>query len=343
MKNKTTTILLIIILVLAIITVGLAWVTFGTETALNVPAVPAIETSETTEETQSKESTLPETTVPETTETEPPTTEPAWEPQKLTQSDFADPLTDLTDEERHDIFFLQFSDFDISYRCEGDIGLTFPKYANLDLDHDGKTDSLFFTDTGFELRMGNGNVSALDVECPLLGAGQSVGLLFSDINNTGTDDFLAVCVGHSTVGNLLHITLFTDSNGRYYHQEIPNYKFTIEDLHNDYVRLSCSDFPYREVMLIGGTEIHPYLEAGESIFDHYFSWRKTDEYDIRNVKIDGNRLVILCDFLQKNGSVTSNPFGVVYRLEPGGYFIIERVGTEVIRDYWLPIENESAK
>lgn len=265
-------------------------------------------------------------------------TEPAWEPVRLTQADFEDPLTDLTDEERRDILNMQFLDFDISYRCEGDIGLTFPGYADLDLDHDGKTDSFFFTDSGFELRMGNGNVSALDAEFPLLGIGQSVGLLFSDISGSGADDILAVTVGHSTAGNLLHITLFTDSNGRYYRQEIPNYKFTIEDLHNDYVRLSCSDFPYREVMLIGGTEIHPYLEDGESIFDHFFSGRATDEYDIRNVIIDGNKLVVLCDFLQKSGAVTSNPFGVVYRLEPGGYFVIDRAGTEVIRDYWLTAE-----
>lgn len=305
---------------------------------------------------------------PEPTVSE-PAAEPAWEPVRLTQADFEDPLTDLTDEERQAIFHLQYHDFDISHRCEGDIGLTFPNYANLDLDHDGKTDSFFFTepkrtdqdldndgeadsflitDTGLELRMGNGDVYVLNFDFPLLGVGQSIGLTFCDINNSGTDDILAVSVGHSTIGNLLNITLFTDSNGRYYRQEIPNYKFYLEDLHNDYVRLSCADFPYREVMLIGGLECHPFLEEGQNIFEYYFGDYavngKLDESDARivNVKIDGSRLVVLYDFLTKyKGPITSNPFGVVYRLEPGGYFIIERMGTDVIRDYWLPIETES--
>lgn len=348
MKNKTIKILLILVLLLAVVTGALLWITSGKDTPVD-PTEPVTEatTESTTEptteaateaatEAPTEPETVPETTVPAPTETEP--TEPAWEPTRLTQADFSDPLTDLTDEERDEIFYLQFSDFGISHRCEGEIGLTFPKYADLDLDKDGKTDSFFFTDNGFELRMGNGNVSALDVEYPLLGAGQSVGLLFGDLNGTGTDDILAVCVSHSTAGNLLSLTVFLDSGGTYYRQPLPDYKFYIEDLHNDYVRLCCDDFPYREVMLIGSMGIHPYLEEGETIFDYYFSGKSTDEYYIRNVVIDGNKLVVLCDFLHKFGGVTSNPFGVVYRLEPGGYFIIERMGTQVLRDYWLSVE-----
>lgn len=355
MKNLISMLFAVIVLLLAVAAGAIFWVNFHVEKQPEITAptetipettIPETTVPETTvPETTVSETTIPETTVPETTE--PPVTEPAWEPVRLTKADFTDPLTDLTDQERHDIYLMQYQGADMYGIPEGEIGQTFPRYANLDLDHDGKPDQFFCTGSGLELRMGNGRVSTLDVDISDLGAGCSAGLIFADINHTGTDDILFVHAAYSTAGTILSLKLFTDAGGRYYHQQIPDYKFYLEDLHNDYVRLSCASFPYREVMLIGGTEVHNYLPEGQSLFDYYFSTRtvngKVEECKIINVTIDGNQLVVLYDFLSKNGpSISSNPFGVVYRLEPGGYFVIDRMGTEVIRDYWLPVETPPA-
>lgn len=358
--NNITKLLFVIVLLLAVLTGVLAWIAFGIANSPEAPTVSVTETikaenptfpatvvTETTQITEATE-TVPETTEPPTelTETEAPETEPAWEPQKLTQADFAEKLSDLTDEDREVISRLQCSDYTVEDYTRGDIGQNNPQFANLDLDKDGKTDSIHCVDSGeenapitFELHLGNGAISPLNLKT--FGAGISYGFYFSDINGTGKDDILFVLVNHSTAGDLLDFALFTDSGGRYYRQQMPNVRFTMEDLHNDYVLLSCSNFPYREVMLIGGTGCHNYLEDGQSIFDFYFGWNNTngkvDEYKIRDVKIEGKKLIILYDFLQKaHACITSNPFGVVYRLESGGYFNIERAGTDVIRDYWLP-------
>lgn len=48
--------------------------------------------------------------------------------------------------------------------------------------------------------------------------------------------------------------------------------------------------------------------------------------------MDGNRLIALYSIM---APFCKNPFGVVWCLEPGGYFALERMGTVVIREYWL--------
>lgn len=265
-------------------------------------------------------------------------------PKEPTAADFTDPLTDMTEAEREYLFQLQFSGFDIPYRPEGDIGQVFSRYADLDLDKDGKRDQFQFADSTLELHQGNGAVTKIDLDFSYLGAGCSAGLFFGDINGTGKDDILAVTVVHSTAGNLLNFALYTDSAGRYYRQQLPKVNFYLEDLHNDYVRLSCSSFPYREVLPMDNLDFYPNLEAGVSLFDHFFGSTavngKTDDCVIRNILIDGRKLVVMYDFLQKAmGPVTSTPFGVVWRLERGGYFVIERMGTSVLRDYWLNKES----
>ena len=112
--NNITKILFVIVLLLAVLTGVLVWIAFGMANSPEAPTVSVTETikaenptfpatvvTETTQITEATE-TVPETTEPPTepTETEAPETEPAWEPQKLTQADFADKLSDLTDEDR---------------------------------------------------------------------------------------------------------------------------------------------------------------------------------------------------------------------------------------------------
>lgn len=66
MKNKTTKILLIIILLLAVVTGVLVWEAFGTETTPDAPADSAAETTESTEAAETTETTepVPEASVP---------------------------------------------------------------------------------------------------------------------------------------------------------------------------------------------------------------------------------------------------------------------------------------
>lgn len=76
------------------------------------------------------------------------------------------------------------------------------------------------------------------------------------------------------------------------------------------------------------------LMLGRVLIYLYF-WNsngKADNCWMQDVKIDGNRLITLYSIM---APFCKNPFGVVWRLEPGGYFILERMGTDVIRDYWL--------
>lgn len=361
MKSQITKILLIIVLVLAVVTGVLAWVAFGTNTTPDAPAAEITESTEVTETTAETietipESTEPETTVPEPAETkppvtEPPATEPAWEPETLTQADFKYPLTELTKEElKYAARSIKHrSDLGIPYFILGDVTQVNPEFANLDLDKDGKVDSVFCIESGdenapyaLEIRMGNGNVMPLGVK--FSGGGESSGFVFQDINGSGIDDILNIFEIHSTGGIHLFLELFTDSNGRFYKQQIPKYTFTMENLHNNYVLMSCPEANYHEVLPLDMKDASRFVPEGSDCFQYYFE-RKGDQvtnYHTNDVIIDGNKLVVLYDFSAKiYGCLTNNPLGVVYRLEPGGYFVIERMGTEVIRDYWLPIENDT--
>ena len=263
----------------------------------------------------------------------------------LTQADFSCKLSDLTDAEWDAARTVQFSDYSRVSFLREDVGLSNPEYANLDLDGDEKQDRIFCVDSGdeelpitFELRMGNGTVTPLEIKSS--GGGEEVCFLFGDINGTGKDDILAVRVILSSVGNLIEFALFTDAGDRYYRQTIPGHSFCMEDLHNGYVLLSCSASGYQEAIPLDGKEATPSLAEGESLFQYYFGWEapdgKTNNCRVRDLKTDGNKLVVLYDFSSKNmGHTSSNRFAAVWRLEPGGYFVIDRVGTDVIRDYWL--------
>lgn len=255
-----------------------------------------------------------------------------------TQADFTDKLSELTTQEFEKARAITFNSYCDNGLHEGDMGLNYPELANLDLDKDGKRDSIHYVPSGdeegsrtFELHLGNGNVTPLEFKMQY--AGYSIAFLFGDVNQTGKDDLLVVFVSHSTAGNLLDILLFTDSGDRYYKQELPKVQFYLEDVQNDYARLVCSQNPHREIFLLDGAK-NTTMFNGEGAFAYYFpdSNGKADDCRIRDVKMDGNRLIVLYSIMTKS---CQNPFGVVWRLEPGGYFVIERMGTDVIRDYWL--------
>lgn len=255
-----------------------------------------------------------------------------------TQADFADKFTELTTWELEVAREIEFMNFCSEGLCDGDLGQLYPELANLDLDKDGKRDSIQRVLAGdeegsrtFELHLGNGNVTPLEFKT--LYAGYSIAFLFGDVNQTGKDDLLVVYVSHSTAGNLLDFLLFTDSGDRYYKQELPKVQFSLEDMQNDYVRLSCAQNPHREIFLMDGAEKKTFMD-GKSTYECAFpeSTNFDDICWVRDVKMDGNKLIVLYSIMN---IYSSNPFGVVWRLEPGGYFVIERMGTDVIRDYWL--------
>lgn len=255
-----------------------------------------------------------------------------------TQADFTDKLSELTTQEFEKARAITFNSYCDNGLHEGDMGLNYPELANLDLDKDGKRDSIHYVLSGdeegshtFELHLGNGNVTPLEFKMQY--AGYSIAFLFGDVNQTGKDDLLVVFVSHSTAGNLLDILLFTDSGDRYYKVELPKVQFYLEDMGSDYARLVCAQNPHREIFLLDGAK-NTTMFNGEGAFAYYFSDSngKADDCRIRDVKMDGNRLIILYSIMTKS---CQNPFGVVWRLEPGGYFILERMGTDVIRDYWL--------
>lgn len=225
---------------------------------------------------------------------------------------------------------------------EGDIGEECPEYNNLDLDHDGKRDYILrsMEGTKYELHMGSGQV------LPLSGIEEIVTqyttFSFQDINGSGWDDILAVTVYHSTAGSYCSFKLYLDINGSYHYQAMPETNLYMEDVGNDFVQLSFPLSGYREIIPLNySAAMNIIFEVeGKNAFQYYFSEEtessRTDNCIVQDVKVDGNRLIVLYNFLSKHSpSVTRNPTAIIWRMEPGGYFIVERVGTDVVKDYWL--------
>lgn len=272
--------------------------------------------------------------------------------QSPTQADFPqDKLTELTAAELKWAAETSGLDYDqfVGVYAEGDISRPEPILENLDLDKDGKKDTIkkilgepgHFT---YEVHFGNGKVFPLGISPEHTGGCCGFVFAFSDINGSGKEDIIAVQV-HTYLGaggTELRIAVFLDANGSYYRQNIQNINLTMEDVGNGYVRLSCPNVGYREVIPFDES-IHV-LTNGETPsgvgFQRYFGFDtvngKTSHFRIQDVKLDGNKLIVLYSFAQAcQMYLSENPTAAVWRLEPGGYFVIERMGTDVIRDYWL--------
>lgn len=225
---------------------------------------------------------------------------------------------------------------------EGDIGEECPEYSNLDLDHDGKRDYIqrSMEGTKYTLHMGSGQVLPLDGIEEIVT--QYTTFSFQDLNGSGQDDILAVTVYHSSAGSYSSFQLYTDSSGTYRRQVMPDAKLYMEDLKNDYVQLSFPYSGYKEIIPFNYTAMMNkwFAEEGGNAFHYYFSEEatdgRTDDFLIQDVKVDGRKLIVMYNFLAKyTASVTRNPIAVIWRMEPGGYFVVERVGTDVVKDYWL--------
>lgn len=368
MKRKTAhtvKILLTIALLLAAGTGVIIWAAYGRPgTAVmeetTVIAAPHQETStqeaatteETTEAPSTETGTIPTEEVQTSPVEETVETQPAI--HTLTQADFPrDKLTELTAAElkkaagTFSVPSYAWKNWGPNYT--GDIGDCCSAYADLDLDKDGTRDSIvqipgetgFYT---FEVHFGNGTILPLGITPSHEWGCCHFEFVFSDMNGTGKDDILAVQVHqyNGAGGREISIALFIDASGSYYRQDIQNINLTMEDLGNLYVRLSCPAVGYHEV--IPFDESSHVLGRGETPsdvgFQRYFGFDavngKSSHFRIQDVKIDGNRLVVLYNFAQANKMYLSeNPTAAVWCLEPGGYFVLERIGTDVIRDYWL--------
>ena len=359
-NNSALKILLTIALLLAAVTGVIVWAAYGRpgtavekETAvMTAPQEETTFTEETTEEPSAETGTIP------TEEVQTVPVEETGESQSaihtLTQADFPqDKLTELTAPElkkaagTSSLPAYEWKNWGSNYA--GDIGECCSAYANLDLDKDGIRDSIvqlpgesgFYT---FEVHFGNGTVLPLGITPSHEWGCCHFEFLFSDINGTGKDDILAVQVHqyNGAGGQELSIALFLDANGSYYRQDIQDIDLTMEDVGNLYVRISCPAVGYHEV--IPFDESSYVLSSGETPsgvgFQRYFGFDaengKTSHFRIQDVKLDGNKVVILYSFAQSAQMYLSeNPTAAVWRLEPSGYFVIDRMGTDVIRDYWL--------
>ena len=352
-------------ILLAIGTGVIVWAAFGRSSApaeAEEPVIRATEEVKATEETIATEETAAEpSTETRSIPTEEVQTAPVEETAEsqsaihtLSQADFPqDKLTELTAAElkkaaeTSSVPSYEWKNWNSGYA--GDIGECCSAYANLDLDKDGIQDSIvqipgepgFYT---FEVRFGNGAVLPLGITPSHEWGCCHFEFVFSDMNGTGKDDILAVQVHqyNGAGGTELSLALFIDANGSYYRQDIQNIDLTMEDMGSLYVRISCPTVGYHEV--IPFDESSYVLSSGETPggvgFERYFGFDavngKSSHFRIQDVKIDGNKLVILYNFAQSAQMYLSeNPTAAVWRLEPGGYFVIERMGTDVIRDYWL--------
>ena len=362
MKRKTSNtvkILLTLALLLAVGTGVIVWAAYGRSGTAAVEGATAVAatqqekvTEETTEEPSTETGTIPTEEVQTAPAEETVENQPAI--HTLTQADFPqDKLTELTAAElkkaagTSSLPAYEWKNWGSNY--SGDIGECCSAYANLDLDKDGIHDSIvqipgesgFYT---FEVHFGNGTILPLGITPSHEWGCCHFEFLFSDMNGTGKDDILAVQVHqyNGAGGQEISIALFIDANGSYYRQDIQNINLTMEDVGNLYVRLSCPSVGYHEV--IPFDESSYVLGSGETPsgvgFQRYFGFDavngKTSHFRIQDVKLDGDKLAVLYNFAQSAQMYLSeNPTAAVWRLEPGGYFVIERMGTDVIRDYWL--------
>ena len=362
---NTVKILLANVVLLAVGTGGIVWAAFVRSSAPAEAEAPVVRATEevkateeaiATEETAAEPSTQTGTIPSEEVQTSPVEETAESQPaiHTLTQADFPqDKLTELTAAElkkaaeTSSLPAYEWKNWGPDYT--GDIGECCAAYANLDLDKDGMLDSIvhhpgepgFYT---FEVRFGNGTVLPLGIT-PSHGWGCCrFEFLFSDINGTGKDDILAVQVHqyNGAGGTELSLALFLDGNGWYYRQDIQNISLTMEDAGNLYVRIACPAVGYHEV--IPFDESSYVLANGETPsdvgFQRYFGFDavdgKTSHFRIQDVKLDGNKVIVLYSFAQSvHMYLSENPTAAVWRLEPGGYFVIDRMGTDVIRDYWL--------